>query len=50
VVVEVDEPFGDSINFETDAVGWFTFDEVDALALHAGFAFAWPHVRAIIAG
>ena len=50
VVVEVDEPFGDSINFETDAVGWFTFDEVDALPLHAGFAFAWPHVRAIIAG
>ena len=50
VVVEVDEPFGDSINFETDAVGWFTFDEVDALPLHAGFAAAWPHVRAIIAG
>lgn len=49
VVVEVDAPFGDSINFETDAVGWFTFDEVDALHLHAGFASAWPHVRAIIA-
>ena len=49
VVVEVDEAFGDSINFETDAVGWFTFDEVDELALHAGFASAWPHVRAIIA-
>ena len=27
---------------------WFTFDEVDALPLHAGFAAAWPHVRAII--
>ena len=24
VVVEVDEPFGDSMNFETDAVDWFT--------------------------
>ena len=50
VVVEVDEPFGESINFETDAVGWFTFDEVDELPLHAGFAAAWPHLRAIIAG
>jgi 8-oxo-dGTP pyrophosphatase MutT (NUDIX family) len=48
VVVEVDERFGSSINFETDAVGWFTFDEVDDLALHAGFAAAWPHLRRII--
>ena len=50
VVVEVDEKFGESINFETNAVGWFTFDEVDALPADAGFAAAWPHVRAIIAG
>ena len=48
VVVEVDQRFGSSINFETDAVGWFTFDEVDDLALHAGFAAAWPHLRRII--
>ena len=48
VVVEVDQRFGSSINFETDAVGWFTFDEVDDLALHAGFAAAWPHLRSII--
>ncbi len=48
VVVEVDERFGSSINFETDAVGWFTPDEVDALPQHAGFAAAWPHLRAII--
>ena len=45
VVVEVDRRFGDSINFETDAVGWFTVDEVDALPLHAGFAAAWPHLK-----
>jgi 8-oxo-dGTP pyrophosphatase MutT (NUDIX family) len=48
VVVEVDERFGSSINFETDAVGWFTPDEVHALPLHAGFAAAWPHLRTII--
>ena len=48
LVVEVDERFGSSINFETDAVGWFTPDEVQDLPLHAGFAAAWPHLRAII--
>lgn len=48
IVVEVDELFGDSINFETDAVGWFTPDEVDQLELHAGFAAAWPHLRQIV--
>ena len=48
VVVEVDERFGDSINFETDAVGWFTAHEVAALPVHAGFAAAWPHLAAII--
>ncbi len=48
IVVEVDEPFGYSTNFETDAVGWFRPDEVDALACHAGFLAAWPHLRAII--
>lgn len=48
VVVEVDRRFGDSINFETDAVLWFTVEEVAALPVHAGFAAAWPHVLAII--
>jgi len=48
VVVEVDERFGSSINFETDAVGWFTPDDVDALEVHAGFAAAWPHLRKIV--
>lgn len=48
VVVEVDERFGSSINFETDAVGWFTPDEVSALPLHAGFAAAWPHLRPLV--
>ena len=48
VVVEVAERFGSSLNFETDAVGWFTLDEVNALPLHAGFAAAWPHLRDII--
>lgn len=48
VVVEVDEPFGDSMNFETDAVDWFPLDHVEMLPLHAGFAAAWPHLRNII--
>lgn len=48
VVVEVDERFGASINFETDAVGWFSLDEVDDLACHAGFLAAWPGLRALI--
>ena len=50
IVVEVDERFGYSTNFETDAVGWFTPDEVDELHCHAGFLAAWPHLRAIIEG
>ena len=48
VVVEVEQQFGESSNFETDAVGWFTPDEVAALALHAGFAAAWPHLRELV--
>lgn len=48
VVVEVEHQFGESINFETDAVGWFTLDEVAALSLHAGFDAAWPHLRALV--
>lgn len=48
LVVEVDERFGSSINFETDAVGWFTLLEVDELPCHAGFLAAWPHLRKII--
>lgn len=48
VVVEVAEPFGQSLNFETDAVGWFAPDEVERLPLHAGFAAAWPHLRALV--
>lgn len=48
VVVEVDEPFGTSLTFETDAVDWFPVDDVEQLQLHVGFAAAWPHLRAII--
>ena len=48
VVAEVFERFGASINFETDAVGWFTPDEVEALDRHAGFAAVWPALREII--
>jgi 8-oxo-dGTP pyrophosphatase MutT (NUDIX family) len=48
IVVEVERTFGESINFETDAVGWFTTDKVNALPLHAGFAAAWPHLRALV--
>jgi 8-oxo-dGTP diphosphatase len=36
------------MNFETDAVGWFTPDEVAALPVHAGFAAAWPHLMPIV--
>ncbi len=50
VVVEVGERFGASINFETDAVDWVPVDEVDHRPLHAGFAAAWPHLRAIVLG
>jgi 8-oxo-dGTP pyrophosphatase MutT (NUDIX family) len=48
VVLEVDGRFGASVNFETDAVAWVGLDEVDHLPLHAGFAAAWPHLRAIV--
>ena len=48
VVLAVDERFGSSVNFETDAVGWFELDQVEHLPLHAGFAAAWPHLRAIV--
>lgn len=48
IVVEVDERFGYSTNFETDAVGWFTLAEVDDLACHEGFLAAWPQLRKII--
>ncbi|NND73769.1 MAG: NUDIX hydrolase [Ilumatobacter sp.] len=50
IVVEVDEPFGSSVNFETDEVEWFPVDEVDHLPLHAGFAAAWPHIKDIVTG
>ncbi|MEZ5298507.1 MAG: hypothetical protein R2697_20200 [Ilumatobacteraceae bacterium] len=36
------------MNFETDAVAWDTPDEVEQRPLHAGFAAAWPELRAII--
>ena len=48
VVIEVNEQFGSSLNFETDDVAWLTLVEVEQLPLHAGFIAAWPHVRKII--
>lgn len=48
VVLEVDEMFGGSVNFETDEVAWVPVHLVDTLTLHAGFAAAWPHLRAIV--
>jgi 8-oxo-dGTP diphosphatase len=48
-VVHVPEPFGGSLNFETDAIAWLAPHEVDALPQHPGFAAAWPHLRAIVA-
>lgn len=48
LVVEVPHHFGASVNFETDAVAWLPLDLVERRPLHAGFAAAWPHLRAII--
>jgi 8-oxo-dGTP diphosphatase len=48
IVVGVDQPFGLSQNFETDAVDWVELDAVTRRALHPGFASAWPHLRAIV--
>lgn len=48
VVVEVDERFGEPLNFETEAVEWVPVDEVGERSLHPGFADAWPHVRDIV--
>lgn len=50
VVLEVDELFGGSVNFETDEVAWVPVHLVDNLSLHAGFAAAWPHLRSIVTG
>lgn len=49
IVLEVDELFGGSVNFETDEVAWVPVHLVDTLSLHAGFAAAWPHLKAIVA-
>lgn len=49
-VIEVEQRFGESMNFETDAVGWFSAAEIDDLPCHAGFASAWPHLRALVDG
>ena len=48
MVLEVDHLFGASVNFETDDVAWVPLDDVDRMSLHAGFAAAWPHLRAIV--
>lgn len=48
VVVEVEQTFGESINFETDAVVWLRVADVDHRPLHPGFAAAWPHLRSIV--
>lgn len=47
-VVEVRAMFGESMNFETDAVAWDLPDEVESRPLHVGFAAAWPDLRRII--
>ena len=49
VVLEVNELFGGSVNFETDEVAWVPVHLVDTLTLHAGFAAAWPHLLQVIA-
>ena len=47
-VVVVAERFGHAANFESTALEWVPLDEVARRPLHAGFAAAWPHLRAII--
>jgi len=49
-VVEVEERFGSSLNFETDDVSWIPVDGVSSLELHAGFAAAWPEIAGIVLG
>jgi 8-oxo-dGTP pyrophosphatase MutT (NUDIX family) len=48
VVVQVTEPFGAPLNFETEVVDWVPVEEVDRRPLHPGFASAWPHLRPIV--
>ena len=48
LVVEVAAPFGRSMNFETDEGEWVPVEQVDQRPLHAGFAAAWPHLRALL--
>ena len=48
VVVQVDEPFGEPLNFETEMVEWIPVEDVDRRSLHPGFASAWPHLRPIV--
>jgi 8-oxo-dGTP diphosphatase len=33
-------------NWESDAYGWYTAEEVTGLALHPGFAKSWPKIAA----
>jgi len=48
VVIGLESRFGDSQNFETDAVEWVHVDQVHKRPLHSGFAHAWPHLREIV--
>lgn len=46
VHADVPRPLGTVANDESTALRWVAVDEVDALALHPGFALTWPQVRA----
>jgi hypothetical protein len=49
VVVEAHEWFEPSINdAESIALEWVAIDDVDARALHPGFAASWPTLRDFI--
>jgi 8-oxo-dGTP pyrophosphatase MutT (NUDIX family) len=48
VVIDVGGRFGSPLNFETAAIDWVRPGDVDSRPLHAGFAAAWPHLRAIV--
>ncbi len=47
-VIRVPRRFGVAANFETSEVRWCSSSTVDSLALHPGFAAAWPHLRDVL--
>jgi 8-oxo-dGTP diphosphatase len=47
-VIERSEPVPWTLRGEQQGLRWVRLDDVDALALHPGFAATWPQVRRIV--